>query len=86
MHITKDGRMYSETDCKAWFARLCRCGHEYGIHIWNESCHHQDAKGGFCSCRKFRLAKRITRVQVMDGLKKLLERERGVKRKKEQGK
>jgi hypothetical protein len=55
MHYTQDGRFISEADCRAWFKRLCKCGHDYGIHIYG-GCHRQDDNGKFCPCREFRKA------------------------------
>jgi hypothetical protein len=58
MHFTKDGKFISETDCKKWFDRLCKCGHGYGIHYGsNEGCMRMDHNGDFCSCKKFKLRK-----------------------------
>jgi len=73
MHITKDGKYFSEADCEAWFDRLCVCGHDYGSHFYT-TCHHQNAKGKFCSCKEFKL--RVTRRQILEGLKKIFSKER----------
>ena len=56
MHVTKEGKYFTEAQCTEWFERKCECGHQYGIHTPNESCHHQNRAGKFCPCRAFSLA------------------------------
>jgi hypothetical protein len=55
MHYTKEGKYFSESECKAWFERLCECGHRYGDH-YPETCHYGVFhRGKHCSCPQFKL-------------------------------